>query len=790
MLKYEVLATSREAALERGNGMILNRKCAFFSVITCVALLAPILLLAATNGSAATVYNWKPMKSNSTQNFNAIDGVNGGDIWAVGQGYGNPMHWNGNTWQEFAISPSGSSLYGLDVGSTGAWACGDYGRVFRFNGTSWNLHSTITDAVWLRSITVEDANHIWVVAESGRVSFYNGSTWTQQTSHTTSNLTCVLATSSGVWAVGDGGTIISTTDGVNWSPQASGTTEDLKKISGWSDQLWVSGNGGTILKYAGGGAWKKQSTPTLRNLLGLRVNSRDHGWAVGAGGTFLFYDGTRWSDVSPTPPESYFYDDHFLTDIYGDGASPSYVTAVGSDGLITRGPYADQERAWYFAEGTTLNNFEPYLCIQNPEKFPTTATITYMLTDGSTKEQQVSIPPTSRATVAAKAFLGVDVDFSAKVVADGGANIIVERPMYFNYKAGGPNHAWTGGSDVMGANSPATSWYFAEGTCRPGYEPYICILNPNGSDASLSITYMLGDGNVKTFKETVGKTSRKTINVIDSLGSGDSPAFDFSAKVESTNGVGVIAERSIYFGDNQGRNGGHTVMGATATAKDYYFAEGTCRAGFDPYICIQNPNSKDVKVNIDYMLGDGNVRTNTVTVPGKSRYTEVPKSFLGEGNDVSHDFSAKVYTPNDEPIIAERPMYFFYNGSIFGNLNDGHCVVGATAPANKWYFAEGTCRPNFIPYICILNPNGNIDVKITLMLGTGEVKNYTRAVKANSRYTINIGDDFLGWADDQFHDFSRLVEGEGSKIVVERPMYFNYGLKWDGGHDVMGYTGQ
>ncbi len=28
--------------------------------------------------------------------------------------------------------------------------------------------------------------------------------------------------------------------------------------------------------------------------------------------------------------------------------------------------------------------------------------------------------------------------------------IIVERPMYFNYKAGQPGYSWTGGHDVMG----------------------------------------------------------------------------------------------------------------------------------------------------------------------------------------------------------------------------------------------------------------------------------------------------------------------------------------------------
>ena len=36
---------------------------------------------------------------------------------------------------------------------------------------------------------------------------------------------------------------------------------------------------------------------------------------------------------------------------------------------------------------------------------------------------------------------------------------------------------------------------------------------------------------------------------------------------------------------------------------------------------------------------------------------------LGEGDDAAHDFSAKVECTNGQQIIAERPMYFNYNGS-------------------------------------------------------------------------------------------------------------------------------
>jgi hypothetical protein len=110
----------------------------------------------------------------------------------------------------------------------------------------------------------------------------------------------------------------------------------------------------------------------------------------------------------------------------------------------------------------------------------------------------------------------------------------------------------------------------------------------------------------------------------------------------------------------------------TTNATTFYFAEGTCRPNFDPYFCIQNPGSTAANVTLTYMKGDGSTATDTVSVAPNSRSTVIPRNKLGTGNDPSHDFSTMV--TSDQPIIAERPMYFNYNGVWTG----GHDVVGFT----------------------------------------------------------------------------------------------------------------
>ncbi|MDD5448135.1 MAG: DUF5719 family protein, partial [Actinomycetota bacterium] len=275
--------------------------------------------------------------------------------------------------------------------------------------------------------------------------------------------------------------------------------------------------------------------------------------------------------------------------------------------------------------------------------------ITYMLGNGETRPQEVEVEAHSRSTVRVVDILGVADDpahdFSTKI--ESSQPIIAERPMYFNYHG-----AWAGGHDVVGAISPAETFYFAEGTCRPNFDPYICIQNPEGEKANVSITYMLGNGETRPQEVEVEAHSRSTVRVVDILGVADDQAHDFSAKVESKNGVGIIAERPMYFNYHGAWAGGHDVVGASSPSTTFYFAEGCTRSGFEQWLCLQNPNDEDATVNITYMLGTGENESQQVIVRGKSRETVNVNFFVGANQDVSTKIESS------QPIIAERPIYF------------------------------------------------------------------------------------------------------------------------------------
>ncbi|MBU4175733.1 MAG: hypothetical protein KKB90_07475, partial [Actinobacteria bacterium] len=128
--------------------------------------------------------------------------------------------------------------------------------------------------------------------------------------------------------------------------------------------------------------------------------------------------------------------------------------------------------------------------------------------------------------------------------------------MYFNYQG-----AWTGGHDTMGTPYPKSTWYFAEGTTRPGFDTYLCMGNPSEKGATVSITYIRGDGTTERQDVMVLPLSRKTVSANDFLGTVDGPADDTAVYVEVTNNVGIVVERPMYFSYKGDIPGGHNTIG-------------------------------------------------------------------------------------------------------------------------------------------------------------------------------------------------------------------------------------
>ena len=324
---------------------------------------------------------------------------------------------------------------------------------------------------------------------------------------------------------------------------------------------------------------------------------------------------------------------------------------------------------------------------------------------------------------------------------------------------------------VFVGNNISQTNHFAEGCTRPGFDTWLCLQNPGDDPAVVSVNYQLGEGQGAAPAQTylVAAHSRYTIYVNGVVGTGK------DVSIQVTSNRPIVSERPMYFSyPGQGGlllRGGHTAQGAHFPRREWYFAEGCTRPGFDTWLCLQNPGEQEATVQVEYMLENGAYLGRVYRVPPWSRGTVMVDKETGEGHDVSMRVTSNV------PVVAERPVYFLYQGMWDG----GHNVMGAGRPETEWYFAEGCTRTGFNQWICIMNPNDQeAKAKVTYVMEDGGRIEREYRLRPRSRFTVNVNNDVA-----RQHDVSTCVRSD-LPVVVERPMYFLYASSIDEGSNAMG----
>jgi photosystem II stability/assembly factor-like uncharacterized protein len=301
---------------------------------------------------AARAAGWTAQKSGTTQMLFSVDFVDSQHGWAVGDS-GTILSTSnaGATWTVATWPSSATGLAGVDfVDAQHGWISGLGGliAVTADGGVTWaaQFSGVLTD---LSRIRFADLQHGWVVGDAGVIlhTADGGATWGPQTlSGTPSDLVSIDAVSQQeAWTVGFDGCIAHTADGgATWTRQASGTTKELFGVDFIDAQHgWVGGNGIILATADGGATWTKQSGGGVwqylaffdvamtgpqsgslagswglmgsttnagvtwdgqllgeNDLFGLSFAGRQHGWAVGGGGT-IFCTWAPESSVRLTP---------------------------------------------------------------------------------------------------------------------------------------------------------------------------------------------------------------------------------------------------------------------------------------------------------------------------------------------------------------------------------------------------------------------------------------------------------------------------------------------------------
>ncbi|MCC6163725.1 MAG: fibronectin type III domain-containing protein [Acidobacteria bacterium] len=340
----------------------------------------------------------------------------------------------------------------------------------------------------------------------------------------------------------------------------------------------------------------------------------------------------------------------------------------GLDGAL-RGAHAESSldgpaMRWYLAEGATHSGFDLFYLLQNPTTASVRVRVRYLRANGAPLEKTYDLAPLSRTNI----WVDHEVfdasgrrpleaaEVSAVIDVLDGPGIVVERARYDSHRGRG----FEAGHASAGATAAATRWYFAEGATGQYFDLFLLLANPGARAADVRVTYLLPDASRVTRTHVVGPQQRYTIWVDK-----DAPALvntAVSAVVESTNGVPIVAERSMWWpGDANGWFEAHNAAGATVAATRWAVADGdVLSAGLtrSTYLLVANPDREQATVRMTVLMRPG--------VPPVSREFQVAAGSRF-GISLGHEFpevdgeSAGALIESvgrtPVPIVVERAMY-------------------------------------------------------------------------------------------------------------------------------------
>jgi YD repeat-containing protein len=325
--------------------------------------------------------------------------------------------------------------------------------------------------------------------------------------------------------------------------------------------------------------------------------------------------------------------------------------------------------------------------------------------------------------------------------------------------------------------------YLAEGATSAFFETVVALANPGDVPATALLRFLRGGSTPMSHVVSVPPTGRATVRVKDVPGMATA---EFSTVVESD--APLVVDRTMVW-DGRGY-GSHSETSLPAPATRWYLAEGSTKWKFDLYYLLQNPSLTDeAEVTVTYMLPGGAAPiVEQHTVPKNGRYNIHVDERPGLAET---DVSAAFEVSNGVPILVERAMYVTDAGRLF---DAGHDAAAITAPAQRWFLAEGATLGLFDTFILLSNPNPtSTTVRLTYLLEDGRTFFQERTLPASSR--DNVWTNFESFPDQAAGTplsntgFSTVVESLDplAPIIVERSMWWPQGA-WTEGHDSAGAT--
>ena len=225
---------------------------------------------------------------------------------------------------------------------------------------------------------------------------------------------------------------------------------------------------------------------------------------------------------------------------------------------------------WYFAEGATIGGLQTFLLLQNPGVTDGSATIEFLLADGTPATRTVAVPAASRRTVWVNQE-GSPLDRAEfAIIVRTSVPMVAERAMYRDTSA----QMFAAGTNAVGVTAPAVHWSFAEGTTRGGFDTFVLVANP--SDAPVVITARFEGAGPAGVPVSVMRTyalePRRRLTIWVDEAAAPLADAEFSTTISAT--APIVAERAMWWrGGGADWIEGHVEFGATDNGRRFAVAD-------------------------------------------------------------------------------------------------------------------------------------------------------------------------------------------------------------------------
>jgi len=363
-----------------------------------------------------------------------------------------------------------------------------------------------------------------------------------------------------------------------------------------------------------------------------------------------------------------------LVTLYGGMASVSQVIST-PEGSASQPCASAASTHWYFVDGATLRNASDHISLLNPYPVDAIADLSFTTDQGQEDPsafEGVLVPADGETVVNLGSHLRIREHIAVTVTARTGQVVAFETELVTRPPSGanleGPHQGLNPAAPVqgvtlaLGATQPSTSWWWPAGSDGSGLSESYIAYNPGPAPARLSLV-LLSQGE----DSGVGSSSELTVAPFGTASVRTNgqpwalPGIMYAVHLVSTNGVPVVAERSISATRPSSLTGLGTLIGQSEPGEDWLLPGTSAMAPTkhrgQVWLEVANPGPKQAILNIEALEGSHLVQA--VGIPplgvraGGRTGLELPAGTAGEALVVKSSHPVVV----EDDSWAIRPQF-------------------------------------------------------------------------------------------------------------------------------------